>query len=148
MILILHRFTAIIATACIITFFASTISVELFGSFDSIAQIKSLIVTPGLFVLIPAIAITGATGFLLSKKRKGKIVEDKKKRMPFIAINGLLILLPAAIVLDLWASSGNFDSNFYILQTFELIAGATNGVLMILNIRDGRKLTRKKSFKE
>jgi hypothetical protein len=64
--------------------------------------VKSLIVTPGLYILIPAIAATGGSGFFLSMTRKGRLVDAKKKRMPFIAANGLLILVPAAIFLDQW----------------------------------------------
>lgn len=140
---LIHRIAAITATLCIITFFASTVVAELFGSHELVAQIKSMIVFPGIFILIPAIAITGATGFMLSKDRKGKIVANKKKRMPFVAMNGMLILLPSAILLDKWASAGSFDTTFYILQSIELLAGAINITLMILNARDGRKLTRK-----
>ncbi len=63
------------------------------------------------------------------------------KRMPFIAANGLLILLPAAIFLAQWASAGLFDSRFYLVQSIELFAGAFNLILMSLNIRDGLKMS-------
>ena len=102
---------------------------------------KSLIVLPGLWILVPAIAATGGTGFALSKSRQTPLVTAKKKRMPFIAANGLLILIPCAIVLDLWASKGVFDTRFYLVQALELLAGGTNLVLMGLNIRDGLRLT-------
>jgi hypothetical protein len=137
----IHPVAAVIATLCIATFFTSTILVELFGSHESIAAVKSLIVMPGLFILVPAIAITGGTGFVLSKNRKGHLAENKQKRMPFIGINGLLILLPAAIVLNQWAASGSFDAKFYIVQGLELLAGAINQLLMSFNMRDGLKMT-------
>lgn len=142
--LLIHRISAIIATLCVVTFFTSTLVVELFGSLASVTQVKSFIVSPGLFILIPAIALTGATGFLIAKGRKGRLIESKKKRMPFIAINGLLILLPSAIVLNQWAMEGSFDTAFYTVQSLELIAGFINASLMILNIRDGRKFTHKR----
>ncbi|MFG6179603.1 hypothetical protein ACGTN6_20380 [Halomonas sp. THAF12] len=135
-----HKLAAIAATLCIATFFLSTLLVELFGSQEAIATVKSLIVMPGLFILVPAIAVTGATGFALSKNRKGRLLEAKKKRMPIIGANGILILLPAAIFLDQWASSGAFDTRFYLVQGMELIAGAVNLALMSLNIRDGLRL--------
>ncbi len=141
---IIHRFGALLATLCIGSFFISTLVVELFGSQETLATVKSLIVMPGLFILIPAIAATGATGFSLSDNRKGRLLEAKKKRMPIIAANGILILLPAAIILDQWASAGVFDTKFYLLQSVELLAGATNLTLMGLNIRDGLKLSTKK----
>ncbi len=140
---LIHRSAAAIATLCIATFFTSTVLVELFGSHESIALIKHLIVMPGLFILIPAIAMTGATGFALTQNSKGRLVGNKKKRMPFIGANGLLILLPAAICLDRWAAAGDFDSTFYIVQGIELCVGAINLTLMGLNIRDGRRMTGK-----
>ncbi|WP_406239937.1 hypothetical protein [Nocardia sp. NBC_01009] len=54
--------------------------------------------------------------------------------MPFIAANGLLILIPSAISLDILASHENFGAAFYCVQTLELIAGAINIALMSLNI--------------
>ncbi len=140
---IIHLIAAFTATLCIATFFTSTLLVELFGTHETIAVVKNLIVMPGLFILIPAMAITGATGVALSKVKSGKIVKKKLKRMPFIAANGLLVLLPAAIMLDLWAASGLFDSRFYIVQGIELMAGAVNLTLMSLNIRDGFKVSGK-----
>ena len=137
----IHLTAAVIATLCIATFFTSSILVELFGTYDSIAMVKRLIVMPGLFILIPAIAMTGGTGFALSKNRKGRLVENKKKRMPFIAANGILILLPAAIFLNQWAASGLFDTRFYIVQSLELMVGAINLSLMAMNIRDGLRMS-------
>jgi len=138
--IIIHRSAAILATLSIATFFTSTMSVELFGSNESIAMVKGLIVMPGLFILIPCIIITGGTGFALAKIRPGDLI-SKKKRMPLIAVNGIFILIPTAIFLNQSAHSGDFDSTFYIVQSVELIAGAMNLLLMGLNIRDGLTLS-------
>ena len=137
----IHLTAAVIATLCIATFFTSSILVELLGTHESVAMVKRLIVMPGLFILIPAIAMTGGTGFALSNNRKGRLVENKKKRMPFIAANGILILLPAAIFLNQWAASGLFDTRFYIVQSLELMVGAINLSLMAMNIRDGLRMS-------
>ena len=59
-----HRIAGILAPLCIATFFLSTILVELFGSHTTVAQLKSLIVTPGLWILIPAMAAAGGSGML------------------------------------------------------------------------------------
>lgn len=139
----LHLFSAILSTLCIGTFFMSSIIVELFGSQEAIASVKHLILCPGLFVLVPAIAITGGTGFALSKNRKGIFVNDKKRRMPFIGANGILILIPSALFLDQLAASGFFGTKFYLIQGLELLAGAVNLFLMGLNMRDGLKMTGK-----
>ncbi len=139
----LHKLGAMTATLCIATFFVSTLGVELFGSADAIARVKQLIVMPGLFILVPAIAVAGATGFGLGKNRRGRLVESKKRRMPFIAMMGILVLIPAATVLNMWAAAGAFDTKFYVLQLIELAAGATNLTLMAMNIRDGLKMSGK-----
>lgn len=136
-----HFIAGLLATLTIATFLLSTVIVELFGSPDAVATVKALIVMPGLFILVPAIAATGGSGIFLSKTRQGRLVETKKKRMPFIAANGLLILIPCAIFLNRWASAGIFDSTFYLVQGLELFAGAVNLTLMGLNIRDGLKMS-------
>jgi len=135
-----HLVAGVIALLCIATFFLSTLVAELFGSHALVAQVKALIVAPGLWILIPAVAVAGGSGQFLSRSRKGRLVDAKKKRMPFIAANGLLVLLPCAIVLDGWASAGSFDTRFYVVQAVELLAGAINLTLMGLNVRDGLRL--------
>lgn len=136
-----HLIAGFTATATIATFFVATVIAELFGSHEVVATVKHLIVFPGLFILVPAIAATGGSGFLLSKSRSGRLVDAKKRRMPFIAANGLLVLIPCALVLNHWASAGEFDASFYAVQAVELVAGATNLALMGLNIRDGMRLS-------
>lgn len=138
--LIVHRFAAAIAMACMATFFSATVLVELFGSVESISTVKRLIVWPGLLILVPSIAFTGASGFALAKGRNGVLVSRKRKRMPFIGMNGILILIPCAVLLNLWASSGVLDTRFYVIQAIELIAGAVNLTLMGLNMRDGFRM--------
>ncbi|TQV89545.1 hypothetical protein [Aliikangiella coralliicola] len=139
----IHPVASIVATLCIASFFTMTVFVELFGSHEAIATVKSLIVMPGLFILIPALAITGGTGFARAKTRKGRLIDSKLKRMPFIAANGLLVLLPCAIFLNQWASSGLYDTRFYTVQVVELLAGAINLTLMSMNMRDGLVMTGK-----
>jgi hypothetical protein len=138
---IIHVVAALLATLTIVLFFVSTALVEAFGTHEAVARLKSLIVMPGLFILVPAIAATGGTGFALARGWQGRLVGRKKRRMPFIAANGLLLLTPAAILLDRWASAGAFDARFYAIQAIELLAGATNLALMGLNIRDGLMLS-------
>jgi hypothetical protein len=137
---ILHIAAAILATSTIAVFLLATLLVELFGSPGAIAAVKRAIVLPGLLLLVPAIAATGASGFLLSHSRRGPLVDAKKRRMPVIAANGLLVLVPCAIALDAWAAQGLIDARFYALQCLELAAGAVNLALMLMNVRDGLRL--------
>jgi hypothetical protein len=94
-----------------------------------------------MWVLIPAIAATGGSGFSLANRRRGRLVDVKGLRMKGVAANGLFILLPSAWVLASWASAGRFDGAFYALQSVELVAGAINITLFTLNIRDGLRLS-------
>lgn len=142
----IHKISATLAILCVALFFSSTIAVELLGSLEQISHIKQLIVFPGLFILIPAIAATGISGFIMSGKAKTGPIVIKKKRMPIIGMVGLLVLVPCAIILNMWASLGQFDHHFYIVQVVELSAGGMNLMLMILNARDGRKLKTSKTL--
>jgi hypothetical protein len=136
----IHLIAGILSPLLILTFFTATVLVELLGSHAAVAQLKALIVTPGLWVLLPCLAATGGSGMFIGQTRKGRVVKRKKKRMPFIAANGLLVLVPCAIFLDHWASAGIFDTRFYVVQALELLAGATNVALLALNLRDGLRL--------
>jgi len=137
----IHFIGGLLATLTIATFFLSTLGVELFGTHETVAMVKSLIVMPGLFILVPAIAATGGSGVFLSRSRQGRLVEAKKKRMPFITANGLLVMIPCAIFLNRWAAAGTFDTTFYVVQTLELLVGVVNLTLMGMNIRDGMKMS-------
>lgn len=137
----IHAISGGIACLTIFIFWVSTLFSELFFSIEAVVTVKQWIVWPGLFILVPSIAITGGTGFQLSKKRSGRLVENKKKRMPVISANGFFILIPSAILLHRWAAAGSFDFNFYILQSIELIAGATNLIMMGRNMRDGLRMS-------
>lgn len=137
MLKIIHLIAGVIATLTIATFFAATVIAELLGTQQQIVLVKNLIVSPGLFILIPAIALTGMTGFKLAATRRGEVVARKQLRMVFIAANGLILLLPAALHLQHLATLGTFDLLFYLIQIVELSAGAVNLILMSLNIRDG-----------
>lgn len=136
----IHAIAGGIGFLTILVFMSSTILSELFGSHETISAVKKAILW-GLCVMIPAMAVVGGSGFSLAAERSEDPVPAKKKRMPIIGANGLLVLVPMAFVLEARASSGQFDTTFYIFQGVELIAGALNLTLMGLNIRDGLALT-------
>ncbi|MEW6645964.1 MAG: hypothetical protein AB1450_02030 [Pseudomonadota bacterium] len=136
-----HAIAGSIAFLTILVFFSATVIVEVGGDPAAIARVKAAIVQ-GLWVLIPALMFTGVSGFALARGRSGGLLAAKQRRMPFIAGNGLLILLPAALLLDRWAAAGDMDGMFYVVQAAELLAGAANLTLIALNIRDGVRLHR------
>jgi len=136
----IHAIAGITAFLTIFIFFTSTVLVELFGSLETIATVKQLIVY-ALFILIPAIAVAGAIGNILGREAKNGLVGAKRRRMPLIAANGIIVLLPAALYLNKLAASGDFGTMFYPVQALELFVGAINLILMGKNIMDGLMLT-------
>jgi hypothetical protein len=113
---------------------------EIFLSVAAVVAVKQGILY-GMWVLIPALAAIGATGFVLARRRSGRLVANKTFRMRLIAMNGLLVLLPAAFFLHGKAVAGQFDPSFYVMQAVELVAGFVQLVLIGLNARDGLRLT-------
>ncbi len=128
-----------IALLTISTFWLSTLFAKLFGSEAFVISVKTTIPW-GFFVLIPALMTAGGTGFVLSKVDSAGVIGAKLKRMPFIAVNGLLVLISAALFLASKARAGEFDTAFYGVQALELLAGVTNIALLGLNMRDGLRL--------
>ena len=121
------------------TFWLSTLFAELFGSEAFLVSVKTSIPW-GFFVLVPALMTAGGTGFVLSKGSRAGMIGAKLRRMPFIAANGVLVLIPAALFLASKARAGEFDTAFYVLQALEILAGASNITLLSLNMRDGLRL--------
>ena len=134
-----HLVAGLLAILTIATFWLSTALSELFASQATVVAVKTAIPW-GFLLLIPALATAGGSGFALAKGRRGGPVGAKIKRMPYIAANGLLILIPAALFLAAKARAAEFDSLFYAVQGLELCMGAVNIALLSLNMRDGLTL--------
>lgn len=144
---IIHPLAGLVTILTIAMFWLSTVISELFASEVTVIAVKTAIPW-GFILLVPALAITGGSGFFLSKGQRQGLVGTKLKRMPFIAANGLLVLIPAALFLASKAKANEFGATFYTVQTLELMAGAVNITLLSLSMRDGMALTqwRRKSF--
>lgn len=136
----IHGLAGVTGFTVILVFWVSTVLSELFGSGETIAIVKTAILW-GMIILIPSLAIAGASGMMMGRQRLGRLAARKKKRMPFIAGNGILILVPAAFYLQSKAVLDQFDSWFFVVQALELLAGAANLIMMGLNIRDGLSLS-------
>ena len=139
---IIHPVAGALATLIIATNWLSTVLSEMSGSHAAIVAVKTTIPW-GFILLIPALASTGASGLALAKGARGGLIGAKLKRMPIIAANGLLILVPAAFYLAAKARAGEIDGAFYAVQAIELLAGTVNLTLMARNMRDGLRLTGK-----
>ncbi|MCE6967377.1 hypothetical protein [Cereibacter sphaeroides] len=136
----LHKAAGQLAILTIATFWLSTAASELLLGKEAVTAVKVLIPW-GFLILVPAMVVAGATGMTLAKGRTDGIPGAKRKRMPFIAANGLLVLIPAALFLAAKARAGEFDGTFRAVQAVELVAGALNILMMSRNIRDGRTMT-------
>lgn len=136
---IIHPIAGAIAILTIATFWLSTVVSELFGSQATVIAVKTTLPW-GFLLLVPALAAAGGSGFALAKGRRGALVEKKKKRIPLIAANGLVVLIPSALFLASKAGAGEFDAAFYAVQALELVAGLVNLALLSLNMRDGLKM--------
>jgi len=139
MIKIIHPIAGAVAIVTIATFWLSTALTEAFAPLAVVALVKTAIPW-GFLLLIPALAATGGSGFNLAKGRRAGSVGAKIKRMPFIAANGILVLIPSALFLASKAGAGEFDTGFYAVQALELAAGAINITLLGLNMRDGLRM--------
>lgn len=140
----LHKAGAITATLLIASFWSSTVISELFLSIEAVVWVKNAIAY-AVILLVLTMAVTGASGMKMGAKSKHPKIVAKKRRMPIVAANGLLILLPCAFYLCHKANAGEFDSVFYALQGLELLAGATNLTLLGLSVKDGLAIRKPKT---
>ncbi|WP_316860502.1 hypothetical protein [uncultured Cohaesibacter sp.] len=140
MIKVIHPIAGALALLMISSFWLSTAFVELFAGAPIVVMVKQLIPW-GFTALIPAIVIAGLSGNALGKKWRNPIVGRKRRRMPIIAANGIVILIPAALYLSAKAQAGQFDTGFYVVQLLELVAGSVNITLLGLSMRDGLGLS-------
>lgn len=142
-----HALAAILVMLFLASFWSSTVITEIFLTHAVVAQVKHAIAY-GLVGFLPLMALTAGTGFSMGGRGKHALLVDKRKRMPFIALNGLLILVPSAIFLALRSGNGMFDGWFYGVQFVELVAGVVNMILIGRNIRDGLQLSRRRKQAE
>lgn len=139
MLRIIHPVAGALALLTIGTFWLSTALSELFASEATVTAVKTAIPW-GFLLLIPTLAVAGGSGFALAKGRRVGPIGAKLKRMPWIAANGILVLIPSALFLASKARAAEFDALFYSVQVLELVAGAANITLLSLNMRDGLKM--------
>lgn len=137
---IIHATAGALAMLTVATFWTSTLVSELFMGQEAVKFVKHAIVYYGLIPLVILMAGVGGSGFLLAKRRKGRIVDEKKKRMPKIGANGLLVMIPCALFLNSKAATGSFDTVFYTVQVIELAVGLLQLTLLGRSFRDGLKL--------
>lgn len=138
-VVILHAAAGAAALLMILTFWLSTVAVEVFGGPSAIAAIKTTIAW-AVAGLVPVMAAAGLSGSRLAGPAPTGKAAVKLRRMKVIGANGVFVLIPSAIFLAMRAADGVFDAAFIAVQALELAAGAVNVTLLALNMRDGRRL--------
>lgn len=139
MLKILHPVAGALALAVVTSFWLTTVLTETFASAGLITLVKTSIPW-GFLLLVPLVGLAGFSGFRLARPMRGRLIAAKRRRMPIIAINGVFVLIPAALFLSVKAQAGAFDASFYAVQAIELIFGAVNITLLAMNMRDGLRM--------
>lgn len=138
----IHAVAGCTALLMVAIFWLATLVSLLAGSTALTVAVKTAI-PYGFLILIPAMMLAGGSGFRLAGRWKTGAVGAKRRRMPVIALNGLLILTPSAVFLAIQAAAGLFDRWYHVVQGVELLAGSINLLLLSLNLRDGVRLRRR-----
>lgn len=137
----LHILAGVTGFIIILGFWSLTVLSHLVGGEAAVVAVKRAIPW-GLPVLIPALMLTGISGMRMGRHATIPQIAAKRRRMPVIALNGLLVLVPSALYLAHAVETRPDGTGFVAIQMVELAAGALNIMLMGLNIRDGRVAAR------
>jgi len=139
-----HFIAGIIVLIILSSFWVSLITADFFLGHEAVAQVRLGIVY-ALILLIPSMIAVKVTGAKIGVTRMSDIrVQQKKKRATWMAINGVLIMVPAAFFLNYKASSGEFDTVFYIVQGIELFVGSFQYYFVLKNFRMGMLLRKER----
>lgn len=135
----IHAIAGTLAFVIIVSFMVSSAIAEISGEAEWILPVKTAIAW-SLLALVPTLAATGGSGLAMSGLPPKGLLAVKFTRMKFVAANGILVLVPAALLLAWKAGQGEFDTTFAVVQAVEFAAGFANLVLIGLNIRDGLRI--------
>ncbi len=140
----IHGLAATMALALVASFWLATLISEVFLDAAAVLWVKQTIVHYGLALMVATMAVTAMSGLALTRQRAPTVASAKRKRMPWLAMNGLLCLLPAAIFLYFKAAAGEFDGWFIGVQILELGMGLGQMVLLGRNHIAGVRLLRRR----
>ncbi|MCV2882184.1 hypothetical protein [Actibacterium sp. XHP0104] len=138
----LHPIAGVIGLLTIMTFWGATVATKIWGNPEATLWVKQAIPW-GFLLLVPALIFAALSGRHLSRGWRGRMIERKRRLMPLIAANGVLVLMPLAFYLAAKAGQGAFDPWYHRAQWAELLAGAVNIALLITMARTGRKISRR-----
>lgn len=140
-----HQIAAILVVLILTTFWCAIVISDFFLGHEALAAVRLGIVY-ALIVLVPSMIAVKITGGILAKGRieTDERLQKKKKRATIMAINGVLIMVPAAFFLNYKASLGEIDNIFRVVQGIELFVGSFQYYFVIANLRSGLKLKSEK----
>lgn len=130
--------TGAIATITLFLFFSGL--VELTGG-DADVRVLRRDILLGLPVLIACLATAGLTGRELAGKSRSVAVRRKQRRLQIAATIGVLVLVPSAFILNHLSGATATGQTFTALQVVEFLFGTINLSLLVLNFRDGRRMS-------
>jgi cytochrome bd-type quinol oxidase subunit 1 len=134
-----HIAGSMVAVITIGVFFFSSLASAFYYDKDFTFLVKS-----GIFYTLPILLISMPMVVITGNKLAGNSVHplllEKKKRMKFIGINGVLLVMIACL-LFYWAKKSDYSQAFTIIQVLELLLGFINLLLLIKNFQTGRKLS-------
>ena len=135
----IHVSATFMAVVVISTFFISSLIAEIKGDETFIKTVKTAIFfsLPLLIVTMPTLAITGKQLAAHSKNQK---VLQKQKRMKWIMMNGMLLILLASY-LYYQSNFQTINDTFLYFQIMEFVLGISNLFLIGLNMKAGFQLS-------
>lgn len=135
----IHAIAGVLGFVCVLTFTASTVTSLLAGGNEVTAAAKGFNFV-GMFALLPALLVAGASGVSLLGKRVDPLAAAKQKRGPIAFMTSLFVLLPSSYFLSSWAADATLDGWFYGVQALELAGSGVCLFMIGANIRDGLAL--------
>jgi hypothetical protein len=136
-----HLVASLAATLSVTVLLTATLLIEPTAS-DSGVRLLRRAVLLGLPVLVVFLIAAGVSGRRLAGGSALPVLRRKQRRLAVAASAGALALVPCAIALDRLATRGYFGQAFTMLEITESALGAMNLTLLVLNTRDGFRLTR------
>ncbi len=137
----IHLTAAAGAVTLITTFLISSAVTELAGNAADVHSLRQRIVY-GLPLLIGCLAAAALTGRRLARKSRAAVIRRKQRRMQVVAALGIVVLVPCALILDALTAGASAGAVVTGLVITEMLVGALNLTLLLLNVRDGRRLSR------
>jgi hypothetical protein len=134
-----HRLSAVLALVILATFWSATLVSELLLDVHAVVATKRSIAL-GLVLLVPCMAALNVSGARISGTRNGPLIARKRRILRIMGANAALVLVPCALTLFWLSRDGSLGVTFYAVQAIELVAGAVNVTLLLMNVHAGLKL--------